>query len=202
MNMNPKVTEYIHGQEQVWQSQILNDLRQAIHAADPGINEEIKWGTPAFDDHGPIAWMFCAQEWVHFAFPQGALLDDKHGMWDEGDDTDSKAKRTIKLRGSDKVPKQKITKLVKEAVENNRAGKKIKFVAAPKQKITLAHDIAKELKSNDLEEQYWDRPYYQQKGYVQWIDQAKQDDTRTKRIDMMIAELQNDQYMPPASERK
>jgi hypothetical protein len=48
-----------------------------------------------------------------------------------------------------------------------------------------------------LEDEYWQRPYYQQKGYIQWLDLAKRPETRIKRLNKMIIELEQRTYMPP-----
>ena len=42
----------------------------------------------------------------------------------------------------------------------------------------------------DLVENYQCRPAYQRKDYLMWINKAKRDDTRQKRIEQMLDELQ------------
>jgi hypothetical protein len=126
-SMNPEVDAYISRLESEWQREAVVKIRSAIHRADPDIDEKIKWGTPAFEHSGPVAWVFCAKKWVHLAFIQGALLDDSHGLFVEGPETTNKAKRTIKLRSTDNVPEKTLSKLVKQAVANNMAGKKVDF---------------------------------------------------------------------------
>ncbi|MFC1935962.1 YdeI/OmpD-associated family protein [Chloroflexota bacterium] len=45
-------------------------------------------------------------------------------------------------------------------------------------------------------ESYCQRPPYQQNDYIGWIDRAKQEDTKQKRLAQMLEELkQGDQYM-------
>lgn len=182
----------------------LIELRNAIHKADPNIKEVIKWGAPTFEDTGIVSWMFCAQKWVHFSFPQGALLDPSHGLFEEAKDTASKAKRTIKFTEGQHIPTEIIINLVKQAVANNKSGKKVDF-KIPKAG-TQTFDIPREyedfLKEHKLLDEYKNRPFYQQRGWIEWIESAKQEDTRQKRARSMVRELQTGQYMPSKAERK
>lgn len=195
--MNPEVTNYINNLKIDWQRDVVTQLRHLIHRADSQINETVRWGTPAFDHSGPVVWLFCANDWVHFAFIQGVLLDDSHGLFEEKADSASKAKRTIKIKEGDKIPSAPIAQLIKQAVANNLVGKKIKFKPEPKKPVILPDDMKAKLRSAGLEDDYWKRPYYQQKGYIQWVGEAKHDETRQKRIRTMIEELEGDSYMPP-----
>ncbi|MBW3568883.1 DUF1801 domain-containing protein [Candidatus Parcubacteria bacterium] len=193
--MIKQINDYIARQTS-WQQIILKELRRLIHETDPAVEEKIKWGTPAFDDHGPVAWMFCAKNWVHLSFPQGALLDSSHGLFEE-DSSSSKINRTIKIRKNEKINGLLIKKLVEQAVSNNKSGKKIKFTPAAKKEIVLPDDMAAELKAHGLEKDFWSRAYYQQKGYIGWIESAKLDATRVRRLRKMLEELQEGSYMPP-----
>lgn len=202
-NLNTGIDAYIT-RHPAWQRDILKELRKAIHDADPEIKETVKWGAPTFEDNGIIAWMFCASQWVHFSFPQGSLLDPSHGLFEEGKDSANKAKRTIKFLEGQHIPVDIIIELVKEAVANNRSGKKVDFkIAKPN---TQTFDIPKEyedfLKEHELFDAYKARAFYQQRGWIEWIEEAKQEDTRQKRAHMMIRELETGQYMPAKAARK
>ena len=203
MSFNTGIDAYITKQP-AWQREILTRLREVIHAADPEIKETVKWGAPTFEDHGIVAWMFTAKEWVHFSFTQGALLDPTHGMFEEGRESASKAKRTIKFREGQDMPLDILEELVKEAVANNRAGKKVDFKIAKAG--TQEFDVPKEyedyLKEHDLYDAYKARAFYQQRGWIEWIESAKHEETRQKRAQMMLRELQTGQYMPNKADRK
>lgn len=196
--MNPAVDTYISGLKHAWWQTIVRELRAAVHAADPNIEETIKWGTPSFEHQGRVAWVFCAADWVHFSFPQGALLDASHGLFE---DTDNKAQRTIKVRRGEAVPRKVIIGLVKEAVQNNLTGKRVdlKIPKAGSRNFDVPRDYERFLGENGLLEAYQARPYYQQHGWIQWIEQAKQPATTEKRKQKMLEELQEGTYMPPKS---
>lgn len=203
MSLNSAIDAYITRQP-LWQRDVLKNLRSIIHTYDPDIKEVIKWGAPTFEDSGIVAWMFCAKEWVHFSFPQGALLDPTHGLFEEGKDATNKAKRTIKFTEGQHIPKEILGALIKEAVANNRSGKKIDFKVAKAR--TQTFDVPQEyedyLKEHDLLAEYKARAFYQQKGWISWIESAKHEETRQKRAQMMLRELQTGQYMPNKADRK
>ncbi|HUS26762.1 MAG TPA: DUF1801 domain-containing protein [Nevskiaceae bacterium] len=198
--MNAEVVAYITHIDHAWQRKVLTRLRELVHQADPDMVEGIKWGTPAFEHNGLVVWMFCAKEWVHFSFPQGALLDAGHGLFE---DTANKAQRTLKFRKGDVLPEKLIIKLVRQAVANNLADKKVDFKVpkAGERSFDVPHEYEVFLKENGLLDAYNERPYYQQKGWVQWIEEAARDETRAKRRKTMLKELRDGTYMPPKSER-
>jgi hypothetical protein len=196
--MNDHVTAYIQEQEP-WKQEVLRPLRAAIHDADPEIQEFIKWGTPSFEHAGAVVWLFCATEWVHVSFRYGSLLDVPAGTWEEDADTESQAKRTMKFRKGAELPVELIRRLVAQAVANNLAGRKVGFNSTKpgSQEFDLPHDHEAFLKEHGYLESYLERPYYQQKGWIQWIEQAKQEETRLRRREKMLQELEEGSYMPP-----
>ncbi len=53
----------------------------------------------------------------------------------------------------------------------------------------MPDDVYRLLVDWDLMFRYEERPAYQRNDYLGWIDRAKQSETRRKRIDQMLAEL-------------
>jgi len=49
--------------------------------------------------------------------------------------------------------------------------------------------VKEALESSDLWFAYKERPPYQQNDYIGWINQAKREETKQKRLKQMIAEL-------------
>jgi uncharacterized protein YdeI (YjbR/CyaY-like superfamily) len=59
--------------------------------------------------------------------------------------------------------------------------------------------IRKELRARGLMDAYEARPDYQRNDYLGWIAQAKREETRRKRLDQMLDELERgDVYMKMA----
>jgi hypothetical protein len=56
--------------------------------------------------------------------------------------------------------------------------------------------VREALKTSALFEIYRARPAYQQNDYIGWINRAKREETREKRLNQMLEELrQGDRYM-------
>lgn len=56
--------------------------------------------------------------------------------------------------------------------------------------------VREALIESDLMDRYHDRPPYQQNDYIGWINRAKREETKQKRLDQMLDELrQGDVYM-------
>jgi uncharacterized protein YdeI (YjbR/CyaY-like superfamily) len=52
------------------------------------------------------------------------------------------------------------------------------------------------LETHGLRERYDARPWYQRNDYLGWIDRAKREETKLKRLDQMLEELKaGDCYM-------
>ena len=63
--------------------------------------------------------------------------------------------------------------------------------------------ILKALMNSQLLEAYQERPYYQRNDYIGWIESAKRQETREKRIKQMLAELKaGNLYMKMEYHRK
>lgn len=67
--------------------------------------------------------------------------------------------------------------------------------------------VSDALRCSSLMAAYRDRPAYQQNDYIGWINEAKRDDTKQKRLSQMLAELeQGGVYMkmdhPPSRKRQ
>lgn len=56
--------------------EILQALREAIHAAGPGLREAIKWGQPTFVGRGNVCYLASYSDHVNLGFYRGAELPD------------------------------------------------------------------------------------------------------------------------------
>lgn len=70
-------------------------------------------------------------------------------------------------------------------------------MSALKRQLHIMPDFVVEaLKEQNLINQYMLRPAYQRNDYIGWINRAKREDTRMKRLNQMLEELRNgDEYM-------
>jgi len=53
----------------------------------------------------------------------------------------------------------------------------------------MSSDIKKVLEKGKVLKDYFARPHYQQNDYLGWILRAKREETRLKRINLMVSEL-------------
>ncbi len=57
-------------------------------------------------------------------------------------------------------------------------------------------DVRRALTETSLLERYRARPAYQQNDYLSWVNRAKRQETRQKRLDIMLDDLRRgDRYM-------
>lgn len=54
----------------------------------------------------------------------------------------------------------------------------------------MPDDVAELLAQHGVRSAYDDRPAYQRNDYLAWITRAKQPETRSKRINQMLSELE------------
>ena len=174
---DPRVDTYI-GKSPVFARPILEHLRDVVHAACPQVEEDIKWGAPHFLHHGMLASMAAFKAHACFGFWRGKELFPDGGaggaMGDFGKLTSVK----------DLPAKKTLASLVKQAMALNESGAaKPKRVAKPKPppvpSPAFAAAIARSRKAAKVFAAF---PPGQQREYVEWIDEAKGEDTRTRRI--------------------
>jgi len=63
------------------------------------------------------------------------------------------------------------------------------FSKLKREKHLMPDYISKALNINELIQDYLNRPAYQQNDYIGWIEQAKRDETKQKRLNQMLDEL-------------
>ena len=54
----------------------------------------------------------------------------------------------------------------------------------------MPDDVAEALDQRGLVQAYAERPFYQRNDYLSWIKRAKRPETRLKRINQMVEELE------------
>ena len=178
-NRIPAVDAYI-AKAAPFAQPILEKIRDAFHAANPQIQEVIKWGVPHFDYKGPVGMMAAFKAHVSFGFWKSKLLKDPHKII-TGDAMGGTKITSLKDMPSKKV----IVEYVKEAIQLNEEGVKIerspsKRAAAP---IEVPEDLAAALKKDKKARSTFDSfPPSHKREYIEWITDAKQEATRKKRL--------------------
>jgi len=163
---------------------ILKHLRQLVHMASPEINETIKWGFPHFDYKGTVCSMASFKNHCAFGFWKGSLLHDPNNLLSKNkEDAMGQMGRITSL--SDLPDDNILIQYVKNAVKLNEEGIKVpaKKPVAPRTEIKVPDYFAKELKNHPAAKNNFEKfSYSNRKEYLQWITEAKSEETRNKRM--------------------
>jgi hypothetical protein len=117
---DPRVDDYIDALPE-WQRQLCQELRELIHAADPGVVETVKRTVqPYFVLQGNICALLAAKDHVNLFLYDGAIVPDPEGIITSGHN--NKAARTISFHQGEKINAPALTTMLKQIIANNRAG--------------------------------------------------------------------------------
>lgn len=177
---NPEVDAYI-AKAAPFAQPILKKLRQLFHKACPQIEEEIKWGVPSFGYKGIVGGIAAFKSHASFGFWKQKLLSDPHGIFKNKEP----AMFGSKLTKLSDLPADKILiAYIKEAVALNEQGVKVaKEKKPPKKPPRLPDYLLAALKKNKKAHAAFESfsPSHQRE-YVEWITEAKQEETRLRRL--------------------
>jgi uncharacterized protein YdeI (YjbR/CyaY-like superfamily) len=181
---DPRVDAYI-AKAADFARPILTGLREIVHAACPDCEEAMKWSSPAFMYKGMLCGMSAFKEHAMFGFWKGPLVveaptgDNQYRVFD----------RLTKV--SDLPSKKVLTGYIKKAMALNDAGVTIKKAPkAPPKPIAVPKDLAAALAKNKKAKAAFDGfPPSHQREYLQWITEAKRDETRIRRLQTAIAQM-------------
>jgi hypothetical protein len=117
---DPGVDDYI-ARLPDWQQEICRQLRDLIHAVDPGVVETIKRTVqPYFVLHGNVCALLAAKDHVNLFLYDGAIVPDPEGIITAGHD--NKTARTVSFRRGEAINERALTAMVEQIIANNRAG--------------------------------------------------------------------------------
>ena len=176
---DPRVDAYI-SRAQPFARPILKHLRKLVHKACPDVEETIKWRSPFFERKGIICFMASFKAHAVFGFWKGKLL---FGKEDQGAMGHFGRLMSIKDLPGDK----QLIGYIKKAAELNERGVERKRPARGTQKISVPSDLKAALAKNaKAKKTFEDFSYSHKKEYVQWITDAKRDETRRRRLKTAI----------------
>ena len=181
--LDPRVDAYIKKAKPFAQP-ILTHLRQVVHQGCPEVEEGVKWGVPHFDYKGPLCGMAAFKEHLRFGFWKGALLKGKLP-----DYAGKMAGSFAHITSLDDLPSRTaLVRMVTQAAKLNDDGVKVTRVAKPKAALKNPPDLMAALKKNKKAlDTFTNFAPGRRREYVEWILDAKQDATRTKRIADAVA---------------
>lgn len=178
---NPRVTAYI-GRAAPFARPILRHLRAVVHEACPEVEEDLKWGMPAFLHHGLLCGMAAFKGHATFGLWRSkevlSVRRDKEAMGSYGRITsvaDLPARRILLAQ-------------VRKAAALNEAGPR-RLPARPKKPVpVMPVDLRAALRRHATARAAWDRfPPSHRREYIEWITEAKRPETRARRLATTVA---------------
>jgi len=161
---------------------ILTELRAIVHEGCPDVEETIKWRMPTFMYKGMLCGMAAFKQHCAMGFWKGRLI------------VDPKQNKSLEAMGQfgkitsvkDLPPKRVLLGYVRQAVELNEQGVKSPTRSKPsteRKEVIVPDYFAAALKKNKKAQAAFDGfSYSHRKEYVEWITDAKADETRQRRI--------------------
>jgi len=142
-----------------------------------------KWGIDTYTCNGKNIVGFLGFK-HHFAlwFYNGVFLKDKYKVLVSADGEKTKAMRQWRMKSMDEIDEKKILSYVNEAIKNSKEGielKPEKFAPVPVPQL-LADRLKKD---KELKAAFSKLSPGKQKEYNIYVDEAKQEATKLKRID-------------------
>src|SRR5512133_1148362 len=160
---------------------ILSALRNAIHEGCPEVQETIKWGMPFFEYKGPLCFLAAFKAHCGFGFWRaGSVLGDKA----KPDEAMGQLGRITSIK--DLPAKRVLLQYIKEAKKKKDEGPAAPArprVAREKKDLVVPPYFTAALKKNKKAKSTFDAfNYSKQKDYVDWLTEAKTEETRNRRL--------------------
>jgi uncharacterized protein YdeI (YjbR/CyaY-like superfamily) len=163
---------------------ILAHLRAVIHSACPDVVETVKWGKPSFDYKGILCGMAYFKQHCAFGFWKHDLVVDGA----KGKELEAMGSFGRLTSVADLPPKATLARYVKKAMKLNDEGVKVvRAKTVPKKAVPVHPAFKAALDRNPKASKALEAfsPSHRRE-YVEWIAQAKGEDTRERRITSAI----------------
>ena len=180
---DPRIDAYI-AKSAPFARPILEHLRELIHKACPDVQETIKWGFPFFEYNGALCNTAAFKQHCSFGFWKAALLKDPEGILQVADK--HSMGHLDKITSLKDLPADKILiAYIKQAAQLNKEGVKMpaRTPSAPKKELPAPAELVAALKKNKKAQAAFDAfPPSHRREYIEWITEAKTEETRQKRM--------------------
>lgn len=167
---------------------ILTHLRELVHKACPDVVETIKWGMPSFEYKGILCGFASFKAHCSFGFWKASLMKDNELLLSNAK-SEAAMGHLGKLTSLKDVPSDKrITAWIKDAMRLNDEGVKVEKKKPVTQKeLEIPGYFTKAVQKNKKAWKVFEAfSPSNKKEYVLWVDEAKTEDTRNKRLEQAI----------------
>jgi len=188
--IDKRIDDYIT-KAQPFAQPILIKIRALVHKACPEATETIKWGFPVFEYKGILCGFASFKAHCAFNLWKYKLIKDTHGLIEKGDRDGMGI--FGKITSLKDLPSDKIfCDYLKQAILLNEQG--IKAPAPPRNKINppliVPDEFKKALQKNIAAKLAFEEfSYSHKKEFVEYINEAKREETKLSRIEKSIEKL-------------
>jgi hypothetical protein len=165
-----------------WQRKLLVRLRKLIHASDEHIEETWRSNTPHFEQCGVVVSMHALKTCVSVWFPKGAQLKDPHGLFQLTEKDETRETRKYKVHEGEEINEKAFQDLLKQTLKLHATAKNMD--PKPSRRSLEIPAELEQVLCNDAEAlAQWKKFSADQKQeYVEWVSDAKQEESRKRRI--------------------
>jgi hypothetical protein len=185
---DPRIDDYIAAAAP-FARPILKHLRKIVHTGCPDVEETIKWRMPHFDYKGMFIGMAAFKQHCSFGFWREAAL----ALGDKANDSDGMGQFGRIMSLADLPDEDALIGYVRKAVKIKDASVKPRQSAKPRVKavpLPVPDDLVRGLKRNRKARSTWNAvsPSHRNE-YIEWITGAKREQTRAKRLETTLQQL-------------
>ncbi|MBK6396857.1 MAG: YdeI/OmpD-associated family protein [Bacteroidetes bacterium] len=184
MKKDKAIDQYIK-QSKEFAQPILKHFRSLVHTHCPETEETLKWGFPHFQYKGIMCSMASFSGHCAIGFWKGSLIPELQKIEDSSAMGQLGRISDLKDLPSDKV----LATIIKKAMKLNDEGVKSPTHSKPKSivDVKIPDYILTAIKKNKkVAANFTAFSNSQQKEYVEWIEEAKTETTRIKRLETML----------------
>jgi|SRR3990172_2362723 len=163
---------------------VLTHMRRLVHEGCPDVEETVKWGFPHFEYKGILCSMASFKQHCAFGFWKASLMSDRRDLLSRMGKTAMGNFGQLKSL-SDLPPDKILLEYIKEAARLNREEIKLpaRSMPAEKKPLKVPGYFKSALGKNKKASKTFDTfSYSNKKDYVEWVTEAKTDETRNKRL--------------------
>jgi uncharacterized protein YdeI (YjbR/CyaY-like superfamily) len=185
--MNQLVDQFL-AKTKKWKEEMT--LLREIILENKALEEDYKWMHPCYTYNGKnVVLIHGFKEYCGILFHKGALLKDPKGILVQQTENVQSA-RQLRFTTVEEIKKQRtaIKDFIKEAIEIEKAGKKVELKKASDYPVPV--EFKKRLdKDKSLKQAFSALTPGRQKAYLFYFSQAKQSQTREARVEKYVSKI-------------
>jgi len=172
-------------------------LRALIHKALPEVAEDWKWG-PNFNVNGMVCGVWGFKNHVKLVFFKGSLMEDPYALFNDGEG--NTGNRSIHFFEDSVIDDGKVTEYLKEAAALKKQGIKPEKKAIV---VDVPEELQRALNKHSGLKMFFDKlaPSHKRE-YAEYISDAKQAETRERRIKKVLEMIADNKKLNEKYEKK